>query len=332
MGLLDFGWRLLQGVTNDAWKELLSAAGYSISNQAAIFDVDKSWGISRNILRVYEHILDEDNIPPLCRELLQSRPPEAQQALPINKWLEPAKLHLGSFNNRFPLSPTQREALYHFLIAPEDSVLAVSGPPGTGKTTLLHSVIASLWVKAALAGGAPPLIVASSTNNQAVTNIINSLGGLDDIERWLPISSFGLYLVNSPDKKSRAESLEILTVDKFVEGFPTEIERNAFVNDAIKQYIDACSKYFERPTENVEDGVDALYECLHEKHDLLRKLWDSADGNLELEERLSKVRARVGSVVGYEEVSQQQYEDALDKLEYAKQLYVGWLRFGQEEH
>ena len=61
--------------------------------------------------------------------------------------------------------------------------MAVDGPPGTGKTTLLHSVIASLWVNAALQRVEPPVIVVSSTNNQAVTNVLDSLEQAADVQR-----------------------------------------------------------------------------------------------------------------------------------------------------
>src|SRR5690554_7631277 len=56
----------------------------------------------------------------------------------------------------------------------EGEILAVNGPPGTGKTTFVLDVVASLWVQAALAEGEPPLIIAASTNNQAVTNILTA--------------------------------------------------------------------------------------------------------------------------------------------------------------
>ena len=74
-------------------------------------------------------------------------------------------------------------------------------PPGTGKTTLLRSVVANMWVDAALKQGEPPLIVAASNNNQAVTNILESFARVDEsgmsetlIGRWLPdIATYGLY-------------------------------------------------------------------------------------------------------------------------------------------
>ena len=65
---------------------------------------------------------------------------------------------------------------------------------------MLLSVVATLWARAALAGGEPPVIVAASTNNQAVTNVIDAFGK-DFAEgegplagRWLPsVKSFGAY-------------------------------------------------------------------------------------------------------------------------------------------
>ena len=194
---------MLNFVTDDAWRERLEKAGYVVTNRAAIINDRQLTGVSGNILRVYEYLLEGDYRPPIYQSLLRPVPEDARPTVPITEWLQPAKSHLGSFNKAFSLSPTQREALYHFFLSPDNSVLAVSGPPGTGKTTLLHSVMASLWLKAAIKGESPPVIVASSTNNQAVTNIIDSLSTIDEIERWLPIPSYGLYLVNTQAKNGR---------------------------------------------------------------------------------------------------------------------------------
>lgn len=100
----------------------------------------------------------------------------------------------GSMSDEHPLTSSQRRAVHAFALDGKDSmpVTAVSGPPGTGKTTMLQSVVASTIVRHALEGRPAPLIVGTSTNNQAVTNIIDSFnsvtkdvpGPLD--HRWLP--------------------------------------------------------------------------------------------------------------------------------------------------
>jgi KaiC/GvpD/RAD55 family RecA-like ATPase len=107
---------------------------------------------------------------------------------------------LGHSNPHYALADAQRNALTHLLAAQHGEVVTVNGPPGTGKTTLLLSVVASLWAKAALDRGDAPIIFASSTNNQAVTNIIDAFG--TDFSkgegpfagRWLPgLASFASY-------------------------------------------------------------------------------------------------------------------------------------------
>lgn len=82
----------------------------------------------------------------------------------------------------------------------EGEILAVNGPPGTGKTTLLQTIVADVYVKRALKKQKAPLIVASSTNNQAVTNIIASFGNIKAVgisnleERWIEgVHSFATY-------------------------------------------------------------------------------------------------------------------------------------------
>ncbi|USR79022.1 DEAD/DEAH box helicase [Arcanobacterium pinnipediorum] len=101
----------------------------------------------------------------------------------------------GHMGGKFPLTPSQRTALHAFLSDDDGDITAVSGPPGTGKTTMLQAVVANLVTRHALEGVDAPLILCTSTNNQAVTNIIDSFssvgaqaqGGFD--VRWIPAAS-----------------------------------------------------------------------------------------------------------------------------------------------
>lgn len=112
-----------------------------------------------------------------------------------------SSLHVGQMDSRYPLSVSQREALLHYIgdLSNNAEVMAIDGPPGTGKTTLLLSVIATTWVRHALEGIEPPVMVVTSTNNQAVINVLEAFARVREKSdalagRWIPnIESYGLY-------------------------------------------------------------------------------------------------------------------------------------------
>ena len=104
---------------------------------------------------------------------------------------------------QYALSPSQRVALHAHIVQQEGEILAVNGPPGTGKTTLIQAVVAHRWVKSALFGKEPPVLVTTADTNQAIRNIIESFSKAGKIEdnilfsRWLPnVLNFGLYYVS----------------------------------------------------------------------------------------------------------------------------------------
>jgi len=127
--------------------------------------------------------------------------------------------HMDTFKNgshtAFPLDPAQRDALIALATTEPGHLLAVNGPPGTGKTSLLRAVIASTWIEPLLgAHDTPdcPMILACAATKQAVTNIISSFDETpdrcvfnekDDLRedaavglrnRWLPhLTSYGWY-------------------------------------------------------------------------------------------------------------------------------------------
>lgn len=89
-------------------------------------------------------------------------------------------LHFGQMKNKFPLAESQRNAVRCSSKLGTGDVLAVSGPPGTGKTTMLQSIVADMvahwviWHQGKNWQETSPLILATSSNNKAITNIIDA--------------------------------------------------------------------------------------------------------------------------------------------------------------
>lgn len=171
----------------------------------------------RQILALSDTLIREMPATPLLANFARQTPRNTE---PARQSPFPLAERLGHSNDEHPVADRQRDALAHLVASREGDILAVNGPPGTGKTTMLLSAIAGEWVRAALLHATPPLIVAASTNNQAVTNIIDAFGkdfaqGEGPFAgRWLPgIKSFGVYL--PADSREQEASAKYQTASFF---------------------------------------------------------------------------------------------------------------------
>lgn len=159
--------------------------------------------------------------------------------------------HLGQMSGEYALSPSQREAINHFTSMKAGEILAVNGPPGTGKTTLLQSIVANLFVEHALKRDLPPVIFAASTNNQAVTNIIESFGsvkaaGIQFLEkRWVKqVTSFATYLPKASaldDSEKKGFQCTTQRGENFVENIDSETN----IEQSTEYFLQQFNGYFQ---------------------------------------------------------------------------------------
>ncbi|MCS3768193.1 hypothetical protein HNP12_002264 [Aeromonas hydrophila] len=224
-------------------------------------------GANRHILPLYDH-------------LVKTRPSNAlferyarEQQLPLQPCLGTfagVSQRLGHASDRYPLADAQRAAMTHHLLSQQGDILAVNGPPGTGKTTLLLSIIASHMVESAIAADQPRLIAATSTNNQAVTNILDafakdfSVGTGPFAGRWLPdVHSFGSYF---PAAHKRLDaSAQYQTMNFF-----DSIENSSYVSRAREVYLHAAQQaYPDLADARVSEVTDRLHKDLVAYADML---------------------------------------------------------------
>tara|TARA_R110002072_G_scaffold24806_3_gene83845 strand:- start:3209 stop:6640 length:3432 start_codon:yes stop_codon:yes gene_type:complete len=217
----------------------------------------------RQILDLYDVLLNDTPEAPL---LAQFALPDSSKMVGDRTPARGFAQILGHSNDRFPLADQQREVLAHLASLSTGEILAVNGPPGTGKTTMLLSAIAGEWVRAALSEGTPPVIVAASSNNQAVTNIIDAFGkdfahGEGPFAgRWLPnIASFGLFLASF--------SREVIASKTYqTEMFFNDIESEDYVLRAKDAYLTAARAAIPHLNDpDVNEVVSALHVLMKQE-------------------------------------------------------------------
>ena len=258
------------------WQQMIAEVGgnwpasdpeYQLVGHGLIQPASEAAATVKQILDLSDTLIKEQPDSPLLANFARRA---ACEIKPARKAPFPLAERLGHSNDEFPVADHQREVLAHLAAGRDGDILAVNGPPGTGKTTMLLSAIAGAWVRAALEQADPPLIVAASTNNQAVTNIIDSFGkdfgqGQGAFAgRWLPdIKSFGLFLA--------AASREAEASAKYqTERFFQKLETPEYLGRARAAYLEAARNAFPHLKQvDVAAVVDALQKRLQEESDLL---------------------------------------------------------------
>ncbi|AEI45647.1 AAA domain-containing protein [Paenibacillus mucilaginosus] len=253
--------------------------GFVKAEGACVLPEKVQKGAGQKILELYDDLLTKDRLPDLLARFSSLEDREIEALLGDTEAILRSQDHLAQMNHSHSLSDSQRETLQHFFTLGDGEILAVNGPPGTGKTTLLQSVISSLWVDAAVRGGEPPVIVVSSTNNQAVTNVIVSFGQAQTQQddglagRWLPrVHSYGLYL--SSASKEAAPAFQTM-FNGTKPGFFDGLETLEYAAEAEGCYLKAYERYAKQSAGEVKQAVDCLHRQLQDMVSSIKNLTEA---------------------------------------------------------
>ena len=253
----------ITGSTLDSYR----AQGYKTNNKVTYFARSSKISAAKSILFLYENLINETEELPLISKIINPINRERRNPITDKGFLDFNHLHLGQMSNEFPLSISQRKTLLSYFTAEENAVTAVNGPPGTGKTTLLQSLVATEVVKAAIRGEEAPVILACSTNNQAVTNIIdsfiNSKSDMEDLaERWIPgFNGYATYLPSSSKSEKSLKGINYLKGNMFGnEGTLCDLENENYLLDAKHFYFNKYAEHFGYTIDSLEDACNHLQE------------------------------------------------------------------------
>jgi len=159
------------------------------------------------LLASYDHLTERmlNGRPPKVLHQFASIDPERpKQPIDQKDRVAAVQAHLGQVGDQYPMDPDQRRAAQTAAVMEEGGILAVEGPPGTGKTSLIQALVADVVIAATLRNPeVPGKVLISSANNQAIENVLEAFAKTGGhraenailTQRWLPeIGSIGLHL------------------------------------------------------------------------------------------------------------------------------------------
>ncbi|RAK12612.1 superfamily I DNA and/or RNA helicase [Halanaerobium saccharolyticum] len=246
-------------------KILAAEEVYELEDEVYLF-VDNTINATYSIKELYNDIIKRDESLLLYENFLSQE--TAKTGKLVENELSQMKDHCGQMGGEFPLSKSQREAVNHVNSMKKGEILAVNGPPGTGKTTLLQSIVADLFVKRALKKEKAPLIVATSTNNQAVTNIISSFKSLETTsdtsfeQRWVcGVDSFATYFPSNT-KIEMAEKKNYQYTNIKGEYFVESVDNSKNIKKSKDKFLDNFNNFFDCNKNNLQSCQNRLHKEL----------------------------------------------------------------------
>ncbi len=241
--------------------------GYTTRHKLTYFPLSSKISTAKSVLFLYENLLNDTPDTPLLSQTLNPIQREKRPPITDEGFLHYNHLHLGQMSNEFSLSISQRKTLLSYVSAEENSVMAVNGPPGTGKTTLLQSLVATEVVKAAIQGEDAPIILACSNNNQAVTNImdsfLNAKSSYESLsERWIPdFNGYATYLPSNSKGEKQLKDINYLKGNLFgYEGTLCDLENEQYLYQAEQYFLDKYNDYFNLEENSLEEACIHLQE------------------------------------------------------------------------
>lgn len=296
LGVADRMFTAVSGKKPYAFAEATGAGRLDIES-CYIAEYDRIFAVAP-LIDVYDAIRREPLVPGAGRALLGSaettHPARLhEQTIHDGDGLfESAMRSCGSMSDEYPMADSQRRALHGFLMGGEGDVTAVNGPPGTGKTTMLQAIVANLFTRCALERTDPPVIVGTSTNNQAVTNIIASFGSVTKDaagaldSRWLPKEADGeadpevslrSLAVYCPAQGRLEEAREQYLVEQRDRGETySAYSRDSYLAGATPRFVASAARLFggmHEPATIKEWIHQALIEIDELRCDLLRVMY-----------------------------------------------------------
>ncbi|MBV8326691.1 AAA domain-containing protein [Chryseobacterium sp.] len=267
---------IFKKVTGQQLCKYQSGAYETIFN-AIVLLPQEEMNAAMGIIELYEKILHQKNLPELLQSFITLNNNQEKLPITVPDLINTNELHLGQMGFDFPISISQRKSL-NTLLGSSEKVFAVNGPPGTGKTTLLQSIVANKMVESALKGEDAPIILACSTNNQAVTNIIDSFSRSNTGEgklqgRWIPdIDGYATYLPSTNKKESELKGINYKKLNG--NGLFNDIENSEFLQDTKEYFLQKSNEYFNSSALSLSSVVQKLQT---EISDIEQILQDSGD-------------------------------------------------------
>ena len=272
---IEYGQKLVEYVTKQSWDTFHLEEYYQEPQGVAIPAGAPSAKISGLLAHYDALIRDKITTPPLQRFIAGDAFPSSD---PLASNDDPRALHIAHLPGFPSLSQDQREAMHRACVHHPD-VLAVHGPPGTGKTKWIAELALQDYVESALNEEPnPPIQIWIAGTNQAIFSSLGTLRGSIQGLRWAypKIRGLGIWCAAKSQQKdfivADHDWLGFKWTDGIPEGSPSQWGNEDSVIEAAANYQDAARLHFGQHME-LPDIKQKVWEELHKSVQPLRTTW-----------------------------------------------------------